>query len=197
MELEEMKSLWEEMSLEIEKQKKLTDSIIIKMTESRYHNKINKIVLPEGLGAFVCYVQVLFIIINFHKLDNWYLMTCGIATAFILGVMPVLSFQALRELRSVNISTGSYKQTLLRYSKGKIRFVQIQKLNFYLGALLLVVILPVMIRLFDGADLFKTGYLMYWYVVGFPFFYWFTKWVFNYYIRIVAHAENVLEELQD
>ena len=35
MELEEMKTLWGEMSMEIEKQKKLTDSLIIKMTQGR------------------------------------------------------------------------------------------------------------------------------------------------------------------
>ncbi len=41
MEFEEMQSVWQEMSAEIEKQKKITDSIIIKMTKSNYRNKIN------------------------------------------------------------------------------------------------------------------------------------------------------------
>ncbi|GLU51370.1 hypothetical protein [Dyadobacter frigoris] len=197
MELEEMKALWGEMSREMEKQKKLTDSVIVKMTESRYHNKINKIVLPEAFGALLCYAQAIYIVLNFQKLDGWYLMICGIATTLILCIMPVLSFQAVRKLRSVDILTNNYKESLLQYSKGKIRFVQFQKLNFYLSALLLVVILPVMVKLLGGGDLFKTSYLMYWYVVGFPFFYWFTKWVFNYYVRTAAHAENVLKELQD
>lgn len=197
MELEEMKTLWGEMSLEMEKQKKLTDSMIIKMTESRYHNKINRIVLPEGFGSFFCYVLVLCVVVNFQTLDSWYLMISGILTALILGIMPILSFRALRNLRSVNIARNNYKESLLQYSKGKIRFVQIQKLNFYLSALLFVVVLPVMVKLFGGSDLFKTTYLIYWYAVGFPFFYWFTKWVFNYYIKTVAHAEDILKELQD
>ncbi len=197
MELEEMKSLWEDMSLEMENQKKLTDSMIVKMTESRYHNKINRIVLPEGFGSFVCYVLVFVVIVSFHKLDNWYLRTSGIVTVLILGIMPILSFRALRSLRSVNILTNNYKESLLQHSKGKIRFVQLQKLNFYLGALLFVVVLPVMVKLFGGSDLFKTTYLIYWYAAGFPFFYWFTKWVFNYYTKTVSRAENILKELQD
>ena len=47
MEFEEMQSVWQEMSAEIEKQKKITDSIIIKMTKSDYRNRLNNIRIPE------------------------------------------------------------------------------------------------------------------------------------------------------
>jgi hypothetical protein len=197
MELDEMKTLWGQMSLEMEKQKKLTDSVIIKLTESRYHNKINKIAIREAFGSLLCYAQAFYVIINFQKLDTWYLMISGILASVVLCIMPFLSFLAIRKLRTIDICANNYKESLTQCANGKLWFVQIQKLNFCLGALLLAIILPVMGKLSGGSDLFKTTYLIYWYAVGYPFFYWFSKWVFNQYVNTVSHAENILKELQD
>ncbi len=41
MELEEMKTLWEEMSLKVEKQQIVTDQLIMEMTQQKYKNKFN------------------------------------------------------------------------------------------------------------------------------------------------------------
>ena len=67
MEFEEMKSLWEEMSGKIEQQKKLTDSLIIKMTKSDYKNKIMKIFIPELIGALICFANALYILSVFKN----------------------------------------------------------------------------------------------------------------------------------
>lgn len=195
MELEEMKSRWEEMSMEIEKQKILTDSLVIKMTRTDYRNKISKILIPEAIGAFVCFGTIIFILINFQKLDKWYLMVCGIISTLILFLLPILSIKTISNIQSVNISDNNYKQSLLEYSKGKIRFVFVQKLSFYLGAILLLVILPVMGQLISGKDLFAATRLWMWYAIGYPFFYAFSKWVFKRYIRTTVEAESILKEL--
>ena len=197
MELEEMKTLWGEMSIEIEKQKKLTDSLIIKMTRADYRNKINKILIPEAIGALVYFSGILFILINVQKLNTTYLLVCGIISAPILLLLPLLSINAVYKIRSVNILKNNYKQSLLEYSKGRMRFVFIQKLSFYLGAILIVVCLPVMGMLIGGKDLFTETRLWIWYVIGYPFFYLFARWVFKSYIKSTADAENILKELKD
>ena len=197
MELEEMKTLWGEMSIEIEKQKKLTDSLIIKMTQTKYRNKINKILISETIGALVCLTGILFILINFQKLNNMYLLVCGIISALILFLLPIISIKAIRSIRSINISDNNYKQSLLEYSKGRIQFVFVQKLSFYLGSILMLVILPVMGQLIGGMDFFTETKLWIWYAIGFPFFYLFAKWVFKSYNKLTADAENILKELKD
>ncbi|MDB5142698.1 MAG: hypothetical protein JWQ66_1411 [Mucilaginibacter sp.] len=197
MELEEMKTLWGEMSIEIEKQKALTDSLIIKMTEVNYRNKLNKIMIPEAIGTIVCFAGAFFIAINFQKLSNWYLLVCGITSISILLLLPILSIKVVRRLRSSNILNNNYKQSLLEYSKGKIQFVFVQKLSFYLGAMLMLMILPVMGKLISGVDFFKAANVWYWYAIGFPFFYWFARWVAKNYTKTIADAENILKELQD
>ncbi|MDB5136406.1 MAG: hypothetical protein JWP37_3009 [Mucilaginibacter sp.] len=195
MELEKMKTLWEEMSIEIDKQKKLTDSLIIKMTQTNYRNKVNKILIPEAIGALVCFAGIMFIVINFQKLNTWYLLVCGIVAALILFILPILSIKAIRYMRSINISANNYKQSLLEYSKGKLQFVFVQKLSFYLGAILMLVVLPVMGRIIGGMDFFRETRIWYWYAIGFPFFYWFAKWVFKSYDKSTTDAENILKEL--
>jgi hypothetical protein len=196
MEFEEMKSLWGEMSGKIEQQKKLTDSLIIKMTKSGYKNKIMKIFIPEMIGALVCFAGALYILFSFQKLDMWYLLVCGIVSVLILFLLPVLSFNAIHKIRSVNVLANNYKQSLLEYSKGKQQFVFVQKLSFYLGAVLFLAVLPVIGQLIAGKDLFIETRLWLWYAIGYPFFYGFSKWVFRKYAKATAEAEEILKELE-
>ena len=197
MEVEEMKTLWAEMSAAVEKQKKLTDSIIIKMTQADYRNKITKIQLPEAIGSFICLLWAVFILVNFQKLNTWYLVVCGVVSILIFLVLSVFSFRAIHNLRSVNIAENNYKQSLEAYAKAKLQFVFVQKLNFYLGSLLIVVFLPVAGALFGAKDFFKDSALWFSYIIMFPFFYYFSTWVFKKYIRVTADAENILKEMDN
>ena len=196
MELEEMKKLWGEMSIEMEKQKKLTDSLIIQMIQGNYKNKINKILIPEAMGTLVSFAAMLFILINFQKLNTWYLLFCGMVSVTMIALLPFLSIRAIRKIRSINISANNYKESLMEYSKGKIHFVFSQKLSFYLGSILMLTILPVMGQLIGGVDFFTATKLWYWYAIGFPFYYWFATWVFKYYNKTASDAENILKELE-
>jgi hypothetical protein len=197
MELEEMKAIWGEMSVEIENQKKLTDSLIIKMTQVNYRSKIGKVTVPETIGSLVCVATALFIFINFQQLGTWYLQVCGVVSAVISLLLAVLSLRAANTLSSINILNNNFKQSLSDYSKGKIQFVFVKKLSFYLGAVLMLTILPVMCKLIDGVDLFKVTRLWLWYAVAFPFFRWFTTWVFKSYKKTIQGAENILKELAE
>jgi len=197
MELEEMKTLWGEMSAEIEKQKKLTDSLIIKMTQVNYYNKISKILVPEAISSALGFAIGGFIFLNITALTTWYLMASGIITALILIVMPALSVKSLFRIRSLNISDNNYKQSLLEYSNGKKQFVLIQKVIFYLGAVLVLVSLPVMSALIGGKDIFKEPSVWYWYIIIVPFYYWFAKkWVNRCYLNTLNSAENILKEIE-
>jgi hypothetical protein len=196
MQLEQMKSLWEEMSIEMDKQKALTDSIVLKMTRSGYRNKINKILIPELLGTLISVAGIVFILINFQKLSTWYLVVCAVTAVFLSCALPILSLKAITKMRSINISKINYKESLLAYSKGRIQFVKVQKLSLYLQAILLLVILPVMALLIAGKDLFKDANLWLIYAIAFPFFYPFSRWVSNKYSHIVTDANALLKELE-
>ena len=67
-----MQQTWKEMSLELEKQKKLTTTIILKMTQEKYKNKFGTITIIESIGAVICFIAAIYILINFAKLDTWF-----------------------------------------------------------------------------------------------------------------------------
>jgi hypothetical protein len=196
MELQEIKMLWEQLSTEIEKQKRATDAIIIRVTKSDYRNKITHILVPEAIGGLICILGGLFILINFHRLSTWYLVVCGIFAMLILCILPYLSIRAILNIRSVNIGNDNYKQSLLAYSKAKMQFAVVQKLSFYMGAILVVVALPVMGQLISGKDLFAGGGLWFWYTIGFPFFYILSRWVSKRYNKLSSDAKAILQELE-
>jgi uncharacterized membrane protein required for colicin V production len=78
----------------------------------------------------------------------------------------------------------------------KKEFITVQKLGFVLGALLLVVILPVMGKLVGGKDLFASSWLWIWYSIGFIFFSFYARYVFRHYLKSVSEAEIILKELE-
>ena len=197
MELEELKTQWEAMSADLDKQKKLTDSLILKMTKMTYTKKLNKIVIPELAASPICLGAMFYILFNFQNLNQWYLVVCGVITVILLGLMPILSLRVLYGMQSINIERNSYQQSLMEYSKHKAAFLSFQKLSFYLNSLLLVVVLPVAGSIFSGKDLFTAARLWLWYALLFPFLFYFARWVYRHYNRATNDIENMLKELQD
>lgn len=197
MELEEMKSLWEEMSVKLAGQQKLTESLVLKMTENRHRNKVNKIILSETIASLLCAVQLIYLAANFQKLDTWYLASCGLFTGITLLMMAGFSLTMTRRLGAINISENNYRQSLLEYSKRKLKFISLQKLNFYLGFVLMITTIPVAGKLFGNLDYFKETKLYIIYTVGFILYTFFAKWVLKSYVKMANDAENILKELQN
>lgn len=175
MELEEMKTIWDNMSAELEKQKKMNSELIIKMTKAKYRHKMGQIILPEAIGSLGCLVTIVYILANFQKLGPWYLVTCGITAALVLLILPLLSLRGIYKIRSANISGNSYRQSIQDFSRAKMTFIFAQKMSFYLAPLLMLAILPVMGKLMAGKDLFTQTNLWLWYAISFPFFYPFSN----------------------
>ena len=195
MEPEEMKNLWSEMSAEREQQKLLTDQLIFTMTKNKYQSKLKKIWMPEIIGTIVSLAAVLYILMEFQKFNNWYLEASAIISVVILVVLSILSIRSVQRLRSVNISQISFRESLSAYAQRKKEFISVQKLSFVLGALLLVVVLPVMGRLIGGKDLFANSCLWIWYSIGFIFFSFCARYVFRHYLKTASEAENIFKEL--
>ncbi len=200
MELEEMQTVWSELSDQLEKQKKLTDKMIMMMTQEKYRNKINRIAIPEILGAVICYVTGLLILINISKLDNWYSLLSGIITLMVLFVLPVLSLNSIRRIQKIDLAENSYKQTLLEYTKSKKQFQKMMKFGYYLGFILIFAIMPVTSKLVNGKDFFSESTSIWTFIIMVPlalvFFVVFSKWVFKNYSGNINAAESLLQDLE-
>jgi hypothetical protein len=198
MDLEEMKNTWGEMSNEIDKQKKLTDKLIMMMTQEKYDKSLRKISVPETVGTVICFIAALLILFNFEKLDTWYLQLCGSIIIGILIVTPIMSLKSIKKMNSINISKNNIKQTIIEFNKGKKQFKFAQKSGFYMSYIMFLISIPVAGKLMSNKDLFLQDKGWLWFIpLGFLFVYLFSKIVFRFYNKSTSDAENLLKELDN
>ncbi len=200
MELEEMKTLWREMSVQIDEQKQLTDALIMDMTQQKYTQKFGKITTYETVGAVICFTIALFLIINFNRLDTWYLISCGIFTLGYLITLPILVLRSLKSIKSIHIGRNSYKESIIGFAKAKKHLLLIQKLGIYCNFILFLTCIPVASKLLGNKDIFLTGGSLWKYgfiLITTIVMIFVSKWGYRCYKNMINSAENILKELED
>jgi len=199
MQLEEMKNLWDEMSLKIDSQQKLTNKLIMEMTQQKFRNRFNTLSLYETSGTVICFLAATFILLNLDKMDTWYLMLCGILSLLILIILPILSLRALFGLKKLNLSKNNYKETLLEFSKRKKNMMLIQQFSVGISIVLMWMVAPVFSMIVNGKDFFMQEHstvLLLFYAATTIGVIFFARWGYGCYKRITASAEKDLKELE-
>ena len=197
MDLEEIQTVWSEMTDQLEKQKKLTTELIMKMTQERYRTKFDKITFYETIGAVVCFVMALYLLVNINKLDTWYLLACGIFTVAFLIILPIITLGLLGKIKRMNIIKNSFKETIVGYTKSKNQLLLMQRVGIYLSFVLMFTCLPVFSKIMNNKDLFLQGKIWLTYIpVMVIFLLLFTRWGYKCYKNITNSAENILKELE-
>jgi len=200
MELEEMKTLWHEMSEQIAQQKHLTDTLIMDMTQQKYTHKFSKIKTYESIGAVICFITAIIILANFQKLDTWYLATCGIITLSYIVILPILVLRSITAIQGMNITNTSFKETIVRFAKAKKQLLFVQRLGLYANIIVFLASIPVAVKLLDDKDIFMTGgtigKLVFITVIALLLIL-VSRWGYGCYKNITNSAENILKELDD
>jgi len=199
MELEELQSAWTQLSDELNHQKKLTNKIILDMTKQKYQNKFTTITKYETIGAFVCFAIAFFVILNFGKLDTWYLQVCGILTLLFLIVLPVMVLSTLKTIKNIDILNGSYKDNLKFYLKTKNRLLKLQQVGIAIGFVGLFFIVPVTSKIISNKNVFLTSLKTEQYVIfaiTMIAMVFFCKWAYNGYLKVTRSAQELLQDLE-
>jgi hypothetical protein len=199
MDFEEIKAVWSEMSDQLEQQKKLTNEIIIKMTQERYSNKFQKIIAYESIGAVICFAAALFLILNFSKLDTWYLASCGIVTLMFLLVIPILVLRSLSRIKKLDITENSYKDTIVKYERMKKNLLLQQQFGVYGSVLIFFTSLAIFSKISSGKDIFLIQQDVSVYLLILPVLValvFFARWGYTCYKSITSSAETILRELE-
>jgi len=199
MDIEEMKALWSEMSDQLEQQKKLTNEIIMSMTQERYTNKFRTISNYERVGAIICFGMGLHILFNFWKLDTWYLQACGIFTLAVLFILPILVLNSLKKIRNLNITTTNYKETMINYSKAKRNLLKLQRFGVFLSFILMFAVSGVFAKIWSNKDFFmveRNIWANLFIVFAIFFVVLCSYWGLRAYGKVTNSAEDVLSELE-
>ncbi|APQ18975.1 hypothetical protein [Maribacter hydrothermalis] len=199
MELEELQSAWTQLSDDLNHQKKLTNKIILDMTKQKYQNKFTTITKYETLGAFVCFAIAFFILLNFSKLDTWYLQVCGILTLSFLIILPAMVLITLKKIKNIDIINGSYKENLKFYLKTKNRLLKLQQIGIAVGFIGLLFIVPVTSKIISNKNVFLTSLKTEQYVIfaiTLIAMVFFCKWAYNGYLKVTHSAQELLQDLE-
>ena len=197
MQLDDLKNTWDNPNNPAEQKQHLTTKMIEQMTQKKYNSKIKKIAYPEIIGVIICLISVLFIGINFYKLDTTFLQGAGIVSVLLLVTLSILSLLSLRQLTIPEDVNRPYAATLKIFATQKLQFFKLQKINAVLSYLLLVSILILMSKYFDDRDI--TGIKYFWiysFSFGYLFLLFYSKWVAKYYKKTVKQSEELLQDLQ-
>ncbi len=196
MELEEMKAIWADLSDQLEQQKKLTNEIIIKMTQQQYKAKLNKIIYPELIGTVICFAMALILIINFNKLDSTLTLVTGIITIIILVFLPIFSLRALRKLNNINLVDNNYKQTMIDYANGRKQLRRVQQVSIYISFFLMFVMVPPLTKVIKGRDFsIDASDLLIYVPIALIYFALFTSFVMRCYKGIMRSTDRLLNDL--
>jgi len=197
MELDDLKNSWHDLNSQLQKRPSFSTEMIDQITRKKYYTTIKQIAYPEIAGVIICLISVIFLILNFSKLDTPFLEGTGILSALLLLTLPVLSLTSLWQLKLTGDVDKPYTETLRKFAIQKIRFYKLQRFNITLSYLLLVTILILMSKLFGGKDISDNKY--FWilsFPIGYLFLSFYSKWVWKYYKKTLQQSEELLKELE-
>jgi len=200
MELEEMQILWTRMSSQLEEQKELTNKLIMEMTQQKFRNRFNKLTIIETLGAVVCFIIAIVILLNIAKMNTWYLMACSIFTLLLLIVLPILTLRAIKGMRTMDVTQRSYKETLQEFTRKRKNMLLIQRVGVMVSVFMMWVSIPVFSMIMNNKDFFAQEHDPWLWVftaavtVGVILF---ARYGYRGYKKVTSSAENVLRDLED
>lgn len=196
MELEEMQSLWADVSQKIEKQDKIQKELLMEMTKQKFRKKLNHIRLTETIGSIICFVYAMYLLSKLSELELWYNQVFAMITILIMTVLPIASLSAIKAMRSVKIGNEAPAKMLEKFEKAKIRFWKVQRYGIIFGAMVLVTVLPPISEIQGSTDMISKP--LFW-VIYLPaamlFMFLFSRWALGKYKNVIDSSEKLLSEL--
>lgn len=198
MELENMKVIWSEMSDRLDKQKKMTDEIILKMAHEQSSSRLNRIIRLEFFGIIISAGILIYLLINFNRLENWLNITGGVGTLLILCLGIGYALKIIREAKKIDVAKNSYDQTLQDFTRLRKSLGFYKKLSIGINVIFPFFLLPVVFSLFLSKDLladfpqFGRSLLICFLLTPVVLYL-----LINYYRRNVSQVKDALKDLEE
>lgn len=194
MELEEMKTLWEDLSGKVESREKIKKEELMKMTKKQYQNRLNSIYFPEIFGSIVCFAYAGYFIFQIEKLELPINQVLAIFNTAVMIILPIISLWTLARLNQLKITDESPSILVEKFKKDKVFFWKFQRFNLLLSGLFAISILPPFAELFGKKDLILEPTFWLAYVpLGLIAIYVFGRITIKKYKRSLEEAQQLIE----
>ncbi|WP_196895295.1 hypothetical protein [Aureivirga marina] len=196
MDLDTMKKNWEKLSDEIEKQKSITDKLIIDMTKEKYNNNLRRILVPEIIGAIICFSAAIYALIHFDRLDTWYFQILGVLFLISLIIFPMIVLRSIFSLSEISIGNGTSKEMIDRFIQKRKNLLLVQKITAVSNFVLLFTTLPVTSKVMNNKDIFlePMKLILFVLIMG-TFLFFFTTWYLKSLKKKTQNMQKMLEDL--
>ncbi|MFN3997618.1 hypothetical protein [Algoriphagus sp.] len=194
MELEEMKSIWEDLSGKVENQEKIKKEELMKMTKKNYQNRLFSIYFPEILGSVICFGYAGYFIFQIGKLELPINQVLAVFNTVMMITLPTISLWTLARLNSLKITDESPSLLVEKFKKEKAFFWKFQQFNLMLSGLFVVSILPPLAELLGKKDLILEPIFWMVYVpLGLLSVYIFGRITIRKYYKSLQEAQHLIE----
>lgn len=155
MEINELKTVWEDLTQRLEDQKQMTRKIVLQMTHEKTKNRLGRLIKFEMLSALNI-LFIVWIVINFEKLDNWVTQIGGVVSILIFGVGVLSSAEFIMKARKVNLARDTIKDTILHFKAVQNLYRRNLKVSKVMGLTILFSFLPVTLKIANDIDIFEN-----------------------------------------
>ncbi|WP_268036328.1 hypothetical protein [Algoriphagus sp. PAP.12] len=197
MELEEMKSIWGDLSGKVENQEKIKKEELMKMTRKKYQNSLGKIYLPEILGSVISFIYAAYFITQFERLQLPVNQVFVVFNTAIMIILPTISLITLYKLNKLDIVGESPMELLQKFKKNSVFFRNFQKVTLILSGMFAITILPPLAELLGRVDMISnTKFWIVYVPIGLICVYIFGSWAFRKYDKALQKAQDLLEGIE-
>lgn len=196
MELEEMKSLWQKLSIKVENQEKIQKEILMEMIKTKFKRKIDGIRIPELFGTVIAFGYAAYLACNFGKIDLWFTQVFAVFNILFFIVLPLASLTTIYQMKSLQINHLTTAEMLVKFQQAKKNFWKVQQLAVWLSGLVVLTLVPTFGDIQDKMDKFlQPEFWMIYVPLGLAFTFFFSRYVLRKYGRIMQKSEDMLRDV--
>jgi len=195
MDLEEMKSLWQNLSVKVENQDKIQKEMLLEMTKTRFNRKLDGIRIPEMLGTLISLGYVGYLVFNFGRIDLWYNQIFAVVNVLFFIIMPLASMRSIYRMQGLQINHLATAEMLGEFRRAKQHFWRVQQLAVWLSGVIILTLVPVLGDIQDKMDKFvQPEFWIIYMPLGLTFLFFFSRYVLGKYRRVTQQLEDILED---
>lgn len=147
MDLDEMKAVWSDLGDQLEKQKQLTQEVILKMTQEKSSSRLGRIIWMESIGITISVIFQVYLALNFHRLNDWLSITGGIVMTMIILTGIVFGSAIIRKARKINVIENTYSEVIRQFDEFRAMLRTYKKLGIWTNIIGPFMIIPVVYTL--------------------------------------------------
>lgn len=190
-----MKAVWSSLSDQVEEKHQLTRQQILDMMEQKYRRQVNAILIPELIGAVICFGFSGYIFYNIQKLDEPLSLITGILSAIIMIILPILSLRKLGGWASrINITENTYQQTLNDFNRLKRFFSSMHRYAYILGISTMFLIIPPLAKIMSDKNILEDTGVWYRLPFGIVFILLFVFCTMRFYRSRIRNIDRALQD---